>query len=43
MAADPCAFGYHRFTPTAEEIEAMGDDDYYEGLCCLNGCGYCIG
>lgn len=43
MAADPCAFGYHRFTPTAEEVAAMGDDDYYEGLCCLNGCGYCIG
>lgn len=49
MAADPCAFGYHRFTPTAEEEAEFArceeEEGYYpyEGLTCLNGCGYGIG
>ena len=43
MAADPCAFGYHRFTPTAEEMADPDFAEFYEGLTCLNGCGYGIG
>lgn len=42
MAADPCAFGHHRFTLTAEEEADPASADY-EGLMCLNGCGYGIG
>lgn len=55
MAENPCEFGYHRFTPTAEELaewakeeneaHERGDHWYegWDGLTCLNGCGYGIG
>lgn len=43
MADDPCAFGYHRFEPTAEEWADEEFREYHEGLTCLNGCGFGIG
>jgi hypothetical protein len=43
MSANPCEYGYHRFTPNADELADPDFMEHYEGLCCLDGCGYAIG